>query len=289
MTINATELIAPIGAGGKRLEYVNQKQDELLTTGMSKEFRPYNIQKNIEPTLGKVDFGGYSTDFWSCHERALKGIAHLRYYNPGCRTALALGERGVKELHSLVVIWDAGGNEGKYYDTTGVPENRIIEDFVGTKIVNFPPPGVAANSEEVPGFEKPKFRKMENGFLILNPTYEIDALANFMKELNALSDKIAAEKNFPAPAGVDQNIFDAYFKGAHDRVLFECMKLREKFKHFPIGMAFGELTTPGKGSSDSATLVFWKGSNSPPIYWGLRRKNLADMKDWKFVPRVVIV
>ncbi|MCX6677353.1 MAG: hypothetical protein NTU95_05345 [Methanothrix sp.] len=296
MIFKGEEIEAP-SPGGKRLDYVNQNRDEQLTTGIcGKPPVPYNIQGEVLPTLGKLDFGVWDADFWSCHERALKGIAYIRYKYPGCRTAIALGLRG-KDDHSLIVLWDGAGNDWHYYDSTGINGNTILsnDEFTGTKIVNFPPPGIANNSGDVPGFGG--FQKKDTGFLVLNPTYTVDDKANFMKALNALSDQIASDhinkKKYPAPAGVNQAFFDGHFV-VHDRVLLECMKLRETFKKFPIGMAFGKLTfKKGKDAGkafDYATLVFWNGPNSPPIYWGLNAKNLINkVADLEFVPRMVIV
>jgi len=301
MTIDGLQLGVP-SPGGKSLEYVYDvhKQDDLLTTGIcSREYFPYNLEKEVLPTLRKsINPNEYNEAFWSCHEMALWGIANIRYQHPGCRTAIALGKRGDVD-HSLIVLWNGSGDDWVYYDSAAEDPGRPIltdDDFKATKIVNFPPAGIGSKSVGVPGFEK--FQKKNTGFLVLNPDYSVDALAGVTKDLNALSDQIASDiknkKNFPTPAGVTEAIFKKHFV-VHDRVLLECMKLRKKYRDtkFPIGMAFGKLADKKDAKSvktlDYATLAYWDGPNKSPIYWGLVVKDLKDRKNLDFEPRVVIV
>ncbi len=294
MIIKGEELKVP-NAGGKDLQYLNllSKEKELWATGIWNErIFPYNVTKEVLPTLQSLNFGDYDPSFWSCHEMALWGIAHIRYNHPGCRTAIALGTRSPNEAHSLIVLWDGAGNDWVFYDSAGKQGNQILLDnsFEATKIVNFPPPGIGSDASSVPGFGG--FQISDTGFLVLNPTYSTDKKPEVMKDLDDLSNRIKSKECFSAPPGVNQDFFKGMFL-LHDRVLLECMRIRNKYKQFPIGMAFGKATfkkgeLAGK-TSEYATLILWDGPNNPPILWGLVAKDLKNESGLAFVPRVVIV
>lgn len=247
---------------------------------------PYGINEELIPTLNSLgNFEGYDQDFWSCHERALWGIAHLRYYHPGCRTALALGTRLVPkdEAHSLIVLWDGSTDVWAYYD----PEMGLHKEeyFEATKVVPFPPPSQSKNSEAIPGFEQ--FSKRSNSFLILNPTYDTSEGDKVKSYLNKLRNKI---DDFKTPQNVNDSVFKSKYV-VHDRVLLECMKIRNRFRKFPIGVAYGMITMSieqGKEPTkmEYSVLALWEKPNASPKYWGLRRGDLSGIE---FVPSVVIV
>jgi hypothetical protein len=261
------------------LQPINSDPEELLTTGMcSRTYAPYGSEASM--TLdGLGDYCGYdfANLFWTCHERALYGVANLKYRHPGIRAAIALGTRTSDgKPHTIIVFWK--GEDIVNYD----PEKGALAsgDFRATKIVPFPVPGKGKFVKAVPGFES--FGQVGKGYLILAANYDADARKNEVKNhLENLAVRIGLGENF-LPKNADVDKYNQYFP-VHDRVLWECMAIRNKFRGFPLGMAFGELPVNGV-VRDAAVLVYWEGGNSAPVYWGLKSRKLVNFK-----PRIVIV
>jgi hypothetical protein len=288
MAITDVELVRSTG-----LEPINKNPKELLNTGMWNERTfPYSSDE-VKSTLDSLgDYRGYDYNnlFWTCHERALYGVAHARYNHPGTKIGIALGTRfdnGKELAHTLIVRW-AGMNDNWVFYDPQKGEHRIEEHyFEATKLLPFPIPGLIKHAGPAPGFDQ--FKTVQSGCLTLVPHYDPDTKKN--EVMNHLVDFTRRFSNKTTDFKIPNNVADKYpnYYLRHDRVLWECMKIRYDFQGFPLGMAFGKTTLSSGEPYDDAVLVLWVGPNKAPTYWGLGKGDLSKFEDIKFEPRIVIV
>lgn len=241
-----------------------------------------------------VNYPKYQPNIWDCEDHAFLAAADVRCHYPGQPIGIAIGiategDVTIKGfMHAVNYLWfeHKVGGQTKWmpqiYDPT---MKRFVGSFDTKVIIPLPIAGLT-DHQELPPFEKFSFQKMA-AFQLDDRDHKFELIDTAV--MNTLTNKLVKECPEPADKELKDLFMQAKYWSFNDRVFYWFAQIRKMHMGAPVGVAFGQATTPDKPQGfEYAGLVLWRSADQF-IYW-----NIQKAKDFKelnitFKPRIVIV